>query len=224
MLALKFQLELAVEDDEPERFIKSIDGTIYLYTSGDRKVKAGNFSVIVIDVESAVNERESVFDVFDYSSKTIDYFSLYTPNLDFKPKVVKALDGDDRWAPGMLILDRLEVLPRFRGQVIGLRVLRWLRMQFSMGCGIVVMKPFPLQFEGGSPEENKNKPGFVRLRLDLFDTHFDRARKKLRLYYGKAGFTVVAGTPYMVADPMRPPPSLKEMGIDRWAPIRISRG
>lgn len=224
MLALKFQLELAVEDDEPARFIKFIDGTIYLYTDGERKVKAGNFSVIIIDVESAVNERESVFDVFDFSSKTLDYFSLYAPDLDFKPKVLKALGGEDRWAPGMLILDRLEVLPKFRGQAVGLRVLRWLRMQFSMGCGILVMKPYPLQFEGGTPEENRSKESFVRLRLDLFGTDFQRALKKLRVYYGRAGFAVVAGTPYMVADPMRAAPSLEEMGIDPWASIRISRG
>lgn len=224
MLALKFHLELAVEDDEPARFIKFIDGTIYLYVNGERKVKAGNFSVIIMDVVAAVNERESVFDVFDFSSKTIDYFSLYAPGLEFKPKVLKALGGGDRWEPGMLILDRLEVLPGFRRQAVGLRVLRWLRIQFSMGCGVVVMKPFPLQFEGGTPEENKGKPDFVRLRLDLFDTDFHRARRKLRDYYGRAGFVVVAGTSYMVADPMRQAPTLEEMGIDRWASIRITRG
>ncbi|WP_185878854.1 hypothetical protein [Variovorax sp. MHTC-1] len=54
MLALKFQLELAVEDEEPERFIKFIDGTIYLYTSGDRKVKASTRSVCQVAEANAL--------------------------------------------------------------------------------------------------------------------------------------------------------------------------
>jgi hypothetical protein len=89
----------------------------------------------VIDVESAVNERESTFDIFDHSSHTIDYYDFYTPNMDFKPKVLSALRGGDRWAPNMLVLDRLELLPKYGGQGTGLRVLRWLHFHFAVGCG-----------------------------------------------------------------------------------------
>ena len=123
-----------MDDREPGRFVKEIRGSVHNQVDDVRTVKIGSFFVIVIDVESAVNERESTFDIFDYSSRTIDYYDLYTPDMDFKPKVLAALRGGERWAPNMLVLDRLEILPKYRGQGAGLRVLRCLQFHFGMGC------------------------------------------------------------------------------------------
>lgn len=207
-LALRCEQSMLVDDEEPSRYVKTISGTIkVLGDDGDGETDAGTFRVFIVDAESAINDHEPVFDVFDTFSATAAYFELYTPNMDFKPKVVRALGGDDRWGPGMLILDRLEILPAYRGQAIGLRVLRWLCLQFSMGCGIIAMKPFPLQFEGGVPAKNKQKDSFQTLRLDTFSSNLSVATKKLRRYYGRLGFVSVPRTPFMVADPMRPTPT-----------------
>lgn len=213
-LSLQYSHNTLVDDREPGRFVKEIDGVILNQIDDVRTVRIGRFSVMVIDVESAVNERESTFDIFDYSSRTIDYYSLYTPDMDFRPKVLAALQGGERWAPNMLVLERLEILPKYRGQGAGLRVLRWLHFHFGMGCGIVVMKPYPLQFEGGEPHENANETTFKRLRLGAFTAEFEPARKKLRDYYGRLGFRLVKGTEYMVADPFFAVRSLEEIGLN----------
>jgi hypothetical protein len=213
-LLLKYSHETLVDDREPGRFVKKIKGSIVNQVDDVKTVKIGQFSVIVIDVESAVNERESTFEIFDYSSRTIDYYDFYTPDMDFKPKVLAALPAGERWAPNMLVLERLEILPKYRGQGAGLRVLRWLHFHFGMGCGIVVMKPYPLQFEGGQPHENVDDPMFKRLRLGTFTTDFEPARKKLRDYYGRLGFKLVKGTEYMVADPFFAVRSLEEIGLE----------
>ncbi|MDQ0024336.1 GNAT superfamily N-acetyltransferase [Variovorax paradoxus] len=210
-LSIEFKHEFVVDDREPSRYVKDIEGSVYVHYENS-KVKAGRFAVFVIDAEAAVNEQEDVFDCFDHSERTVDYFDLYLPHLDFKPKVVKLLTGGERWAPNILILDRLEILPRFRGRGVGLRTLRWLQFQFGTGCGIVAMKPFPLQFEGGKPSENAGKASFVKLGLDSFDNNFDRALGKLRAYYAKLGFVRVPGTPFMVADPMMKLPDLGHNG------------
>lgn len=201
-LSLRFSQELLVDDEEPSRFVKDISGTVFAAVDDDadgyKDVEAGKFAVFVIDLEAAVNEKESAFDIFDVSSKTIGYFDLYTDDLAFKPEVLKAMRGHERWAPNILILDRLELLPEWRRRGLGLRTLRWLQFHFSTGCGIVAMKPFPLQFEGGyKPEEA------ARLQLEEYGTDEVGAFRKLRKHYGKLGFGQVPGTPLMVADPYR---------------------
>ncbi|SEF19487.1 hypothetical protein ABL840_05125 [Variovorax sp. NFACC27] len=200
MLVLEYNHSTLVSDPEPNRFHKCIDGRVQLRDDDDAATAIGRFSVIVIDVESAVNEREDMFDVFDCSSRTVDYFSLYTDDMEFVPKVTKVLKGGERWAPNMLVLDRLEIFPKYRRNRYGLHVLRWLQFHFGIGCGIVVMKPFPLQFESGMKTERGQKD-FAKLRLGEFTDNKAAALRKLRTYYGQAGFVRVQGTEYMVADP-----------------------
>lgn len=214
MLLLEYNQSLLVDDREPNSFHKYIEGAIRLSSFEGSKVRLGSFSIIVIDVEAAVNAKVGMFDVFDCCSRTVDYFDLYTGDMDFAPNVIEALGGEDRWTPNMLLLERLEILPKYRGRGIGLRVLRWLQFHFSTGCGIVAMKPYPLQFEGGTPEENKDKPDFVKMGWGQFSADFDVSLNKLHQYYGRMAFNVVPGTPFMVADPMRPLPTLKMLGLE----------
>ena len=220
MIELQLRHDFLVEDEEPGRFIKNFRGAVYVYISDTRKVKAGEFSIYVVDVESAYNERESVFQIFDSESALIGYYSLYEEDHAFKPEVMKAINDDSRWAPNILIFDRLEIYPKFRKQGLGLRVLRWLLMQFGMGCGLVAMKPYPLQFENGTPAENRSKDAFIKLNLGEFDANFKRAKKKLEAHYAKLGFQRVRGMEYMVADPLRVAPSVASLGADPDAPVR----
>lgn len=214
MLLLEYNQSILVDDQEPNSFHKYIEGAIRLSSFEGTKVRVGAFSIIVIDVEAAVNAKVGMFDVFDCDARTVDYFDLYTGDMDFAPSVIEALGGEDRWTPNILILERLEMLPKYRGRGIGLRVLRWLQFHFSTGCGIVAMKPYPLQFEGGTPEENKDKPGFVKMGWGQFSADFEVSLNKLHQYYGRLGFNAVPGTPFMVADPMRPLPALEMLGVE----------
>ncbi|WP_288253747.1 hypothetical protein [uncultured Hydrogenophaga sp.] len=197
---LEYRQEVMADDEEPSRYIQTLEGHVVLDFENHRE-RVGRFRVFVIDVESAVNDEESVFDIFDSYSETMGYWSLYQDGLEFRPKVVKVLPGGERWRPNMLILDRMEVVPKYRGKGIGLCALNCLQRRYSIGCGIIAMKPFPLQFEGGLPEENAAKEDFIAMGLGAFDRDFKRATAKLRRYYGRLGFVRVPGTEYMVADP-----------------------
>jgi hypothetical protein len=174
----------------------------------DLRTIVGQFSVIIIDVVAAINEQECMFDVFDCSSRTVDYFSLYDEDMDYLPKVVKVLRGGERWSPNMLILDRLEILPEHRGKRYGLHALRWMQFHFGTGCGIVAMKPYPLQFEGRTRHES-NQEAFAKMKLGEFTDKKEAAFRKLRSYYRQAGFVRVQGTEFMVSDPEMKLPDLK---------------
>ncbi|MBT9462530.1 hypothetical protein [Hydrogenophaga sp.] len=204
---LEFSHELLVDDDEPSRYVKEIEGVVWVYR-GSRKHRAGRFSIFIINVERALANDESVFDIFDYASTTMGYLLLYGDDGEYAPEVTAILPGGERWSPNLLILDRLEVLPKYRGYGIGLRVLRCLQEQFSMGCGLVAMKPFPLQFEGGDPAEKEGDPKFVTMGLGDFDRNQGRATARLCRYYAQLGFIGVPGTDFMISDPLMDLPPL----------------
>jgi len=210
VLVLEYRHASLVDDREPNRFHRCVDGELQLCADDDYddRTCVGKFSVILIDVEAAINEQEDMFDVFDCSSRTVDYFSLYGDNMEFVPKVTKVLKGGERWSPNMLILDRLEIFPDYRGRRYGLRALRWMQFHFSTGCGIVAMKPFPLQFEGGA-KSGDGKEAFDKLKLADFTDKKDAATRKLRTYYRQAGFVSVPGTEFMIGDPQMSLPALK---------------
>lgn len=200
---------LSVDDSKYARYIKRIEGGIWIQHE-IRRTRAGTFRIFIVDAERAYNDGVDVFTVFDMHGETVNYFRLYGDDLEFLPAVIKLLPGGERFAPGMLILDRLEILLKYRGHGIGLRVLRALQFQFSMGCGIVAMNPYPLQFEGGTPRENVGQQAFIAQRLDTFPTNFKKSLASLTRYYGRLGFKKVPGLEYMVADPYVRTPDLDD--------------
>jgi hypothetical protein len=101
--------------------------------------------------------------------------------------VLKALGDMDRWAPNMLILDRLESSP---GLGAGSSVFECPMAADPVLNGVWrrTDEAFPAPVRGGKPAENKDKPNFVKLDLSQFDDKFEPAVKKLRRYYARLGF------------------------------------
>ena len=205
--------DVFIGDDEPSRFIHQLDGRIELYVDHDTKRQAiGNFSALVVDVESAINERVHPFDVFDSHSTTAPYYRpLFLERswsgADFRTSVLKAVYGEDEpWRPNVLILDRVTVFPEHRGNGAGLLAIRGLIERFRMGVGLIVMTPFPLQFEA-EPHSQEDLDERSRLGLDKFGIGYDKAMAKLRGYYATLGFRTIPRTRLMglAADRKLPP-------------------
>ena len=195
--------DVLIGDVEPSRFIHQLEGRIELSLHDDSKRLAiGKFSALVVDVESAINERVHPFDVFDSHSTTAPYYRpLFLERswsgADFRTPVVKAVYGEDEpWRPNLLILDRVTVFPEHRGNGVGLLAIRGLIERFRMGVGLVVMIPFPLQFEA-DPVTSEAREERSRLGLDQFKLGYDRAMAKLRSYYATLGFRTIPRTRLM---------------------------
>ena len=195
------ETEILVGDEEPSRFIHQSDGCIEVSAGGATPVFVGSFSSLVIDVESVITEGVHPFDVFDTFSKTAPYYqSLYLQRswsgADFRKTVFKAVFGDESaWRPNLLILDRLEVFPEHRGHQVGIAALRGLIERFRMGTGLIVMKPYPLQFES-EPVRPEDIEYRKQLGLDNFRMGF-KPLAKLRGYYSSLGFRLIPRTSLM---------------------------
>lgn len=214
MLFLEYSHTTLVDDQEPNRYHKCIDGRVRLVDDddSDQRTTIGQFSIIVIDVESAMNEGERMFDVFDCDGRTVDYFSLYDDEeMGFVPEVTKVLKGGERWSPNMLVLDHLEILPAYRGNGYGLQALRWMQFHFGTGCGIVALVPFPMQFAGWELDDERDKKTFAKMKLGTFSNNRPVAFQRLRAYFARAGFVRVPGTDYMISDPLMKLPSIRSL-------------
>jgi len=109
----------------------------------------------------------------------------------------------------VLILDRLEILPKFRGKCAGLAVMAEMIRRFSPGAALVAIKPFPLQFEPAPSSDDEKK---WRRDLGLAELPEGKriATKKLFDYYSRLGFLRLGRTPFMVRGSGRPLPSFRE--------------
>jgi hypothetical protein len=213
MLILEYIHRTLVDDREPNRYHKCIDGKVQLCKDEDeyQQKTIGHFSIIIIDAESAVNEGDSMFDLLDCDGRTADFFGIYGDDLEFAPEVTKALKGGERWSPNMLIIDHLRILPKYRGNGYGLETLRWLQFHFSTGCGLVAMIPFPMQLASWDLEDAEDKRTFTKLKLGTFSNNRAVAFQRLRAYFARAGFVRVPGTDFMVSDPKMRLPSLRSL-------------
>ena len=154
-----------------------------------------------------------VFDIFDaHSDSTADYYdSLFDPDTVGFGENLQQLFNYEIFEQGVLIIDRLELLPNYRGQNLGLIIMRGLMQRFSLGAGVVAIKPFPLQFEH-EPSTEREDRWRNELQLSNFTKSERTATQKLRRYYRKLGFVGMQGTPFMFRSTTRRLPTIEELG------------
>ena len=150
-----------------------------------------------MDVVQAVSHGFSVYDVLDTYGHTEAYFdTLFGQNdPDFNEQLLDVFDHEVS-ARNLLILDRLEILPNYRGCKMGLSIIRHQIARFSAGAGVVAIKPFPLQFESSSNETDE-KNWRADMMLDKLSGSVRSATEKLCDYYVQLGFRRIARTPFL---------------------------
>ncbi len=191
-------LEFFLTTDDPLDYIYPIGGRI-LKIDDENEVLVGKFRLLYTDVASAVNEGfTDVFEILDaHSGTAADYYgsTFASSGMDFSEDLRQLLD-DDLFESNLLIFDRLELLPDYRGQNLGVAIMRRLIQRFSAGVGVVAIKPFPLQFESSIPAEDED--GWHKeMQLSSFQDPERDAVRKLKNHYSKLGFVEMKGTPHM---------------------------
>lgn len=176
---------------------------------GHRDRIAGRFRLYYADFELARNHGTSAVEVLDAYQHTLEYARaiLDRNRAPFSSRLQKLL-GDEIWNFNLLILDRLEILPKYRGRWAGLMVLIALIERFGSGAGVVGMKPFPLQFE---PNQSNDPSWAKRLELRNLSSDHRMSERKLKQYYSKLGFVEMKSTPFMVWNTSWALPSIEQV-------------
>ena len=199
-LCLRWREEFVGQfDDEPNTFIYEVNGNIVAIDGMDDPV-AGWFALTYVDIDGAVDAGAPLFLLMDAKSQSLHEYSIalldpYT--YYFNRRVQKAVGSSVEFGGNLLILDRLELLPRYRGKGKSLTLIREMIRRFHHGAEVVAIKPFPLQLEVGSNDEVR----WRALELDAMSKDESAATRKLVQHYSKCGFRKVAKTPYMALSP-----------------------
>lgn len=77
---------------------------------------------------------------------------------------------------------RLVLIPQHRGYCVGLVAMKVLIEQFRAGCGLVLIKPFPLKFEGDGPSDDEWPPK-AAFQLDWYSQSMRIVLAKLKPHY-----------------------------------------
>ena len=107
---------------------------------------AGKCKFIHVDIETS---DETPNYILDAVSETSPFVALYNPIAhDFSDQLTSAIeDGCEYISRNLLVIDRLEVLPEYRGCGLARVMLEDAIRLFSRRIDIVALKAFPLQFE-----------------------------------------------------------------------------
>lgn len=188
--------ESFLEDDDPSHYAHSTYGTVIGVDKDDNEALAGKFCLHYLDICAAVNASASVFDIFDCRASTLDFYGAIFAgdSLTVSAKLNRLFNFEPAWG-NVLILDRLEILPAFRGNNLGLIVMRRLIERFGAGAAYVAIKPFPLQ--GEYHHRDVVDEWADRLQLGKFEENLRRSTAKLRRHYARLGFKALKGKPFM---------------------------
>jgi hypothetical protein len=215
---LEFRSSAPLSNNE-EQYLITIEGSILYYPDDDEtldddeSVRAGKLKAYYVDLDGARNDGYEPFDILDMEASTAEFYPVLFDNKtkDFKESLCE-LTGTDFLDSNLLILDRVEVLPAYRGVGLGLASIYRCMQRYQYGCGIIALKCFPLQFECHSPENDEWKSN---MNLPKFESNEKAARKKLASYYGHLGFERVKRSEIMVLSPIMRQPNFSELNLGR---------
>lgn len=215
MLEVIFQLAAPLTESEPSReFIQVINGEI---RDSESNTTVGRINSSLVQVGRVADVGADLFEVMDGQSSEMGGYhaALFTPNdWDYKDSIRRRFP--DILSLDLLIIEHAEIQPAFRKRGLGLLAASRTIDVFGGNCGLVAMKPFPLQFRnyvdpGWRPPDGIGDPKAA----------FRAAREKLRRHWARAGFKRVNGTDYWALCPGRKRPSLSTIAaaIEETCPL-----
>jgi len=159
-------------NSDPEHYLVEINFKI-IGLSEEEEITLGEGHATQVRINQALEEHASLYEIFDVDQELTDTArSIFDTGFDdYHASVIKGFE-DNFFPEDVLVVRRMTLSPQFRGQKIGLSVLHRIIMDLGHGCGLVVIKPYPLM-------------GPVRVGCE-----------KLRKYWAQLGFERVGKSNY----------------------------
>ncbi len=202
MCILDYSYSSYLWDDE-YRYIYPIDVQIWEYAEDDEsRIDIGTGRCIYLDVERAIKDEEASPDYFlDVDPGSAAYMGVIyeSDGFEFNEQILDLLPNSIL-SQNLLIIDRLEILPKFRGKKLSVKIIKEMVIRLGKGAGIAALIPYPLQFEDRDTIR-KLSATYADLDLQSFTGSQEFCTNKLSKLYLQAGFTPLEGTDLMVMCP-----------------------
>lgn len=148
-----------------------------------------DFKLIYLDVAQQEGfDIEELFDTYEYTYRHGQSFYDFNKGT-FKKPLLKTFPDLEFSSENICIIETIGVIPKFRGKGLGAKAFKDIIWNFSRGCDLFIIQPFPLQFE--HPENGSQL--FPRLALDDLAKDERKATLSLSEYYQSWGFQKITG-------------------------------
>jgi hypothetical protein len=205
MFEISFQLFASIGSSEAAReFVHAIAGDI---RETESAVVVGRISALLVQVGRIADAGENLFEVMDDASSELGKYHIAlfkSDDCEYKDSIRQQFG--DVFGLDLLVLNHIDIVPTFRGRGLGLLVVSRTIDIFGENCGLVAMKPFPLQFANYLDAE-WHAPEGIKDPKAAFQT----AVGKLRRHWARAGFRRINETDYCALSPARKRPALKRV-------------
>lgn len=200
-------------EDEIDTYFTRITGKIICGDLNiEQECEVGKIEAFYLDLVGAWSDGYPTEAVFDLDQETYDHFSrLFDPVTEEVQKDVLDSFGPDILGDNWLVLNRLEILPRFRGKKLGLAAMHRTIQQYAKNCAFVALEVAPLQL--GERTTNSEKQRAAEMQFHLFTQDKAIAAQRLKDHYSIVGFKEVPNSNIMLLNPTYQQPTLKEIGF-----------
>lgn len=173
------------------RFVKEHQMRIVLMKDdSSNNLEIGKMTFLMIHMDQLIES-------FHHHGQLLDAHSEYLAR-----HIFKIFDGDKEEFNDIILdhyhgdlprlnicfIQKLQILPKYRGYQIGAKAIKDLVFHYAAGCGLFVVQPYPLQFET-SEQIKANKA----LELEKYTDDEEMAGYKLVAYYQRMGFELIQG-------------------------------
>lgn len=178
---IEYKLSSSYTDD-PEDYIKEINGKVSILTDDYKQKTAARCRYFFINLEDSSYPPYYILDILGELEPFVDLYDNETSF--FCEKLLKNFKHE-LWHSNLLIIDRLEILPKYRGRGLGKTMIEDAIKLFSNKADIVALKAFPLQLE---VESNDMSTWQRLMKFDRLEQDSKKAIKQLRQFYKSLGF------------------------------------
>jgi GNAT superfamily N-acetyltransferase len=171
---------------------------------GENNQKIGRGYISLIHFSLAMDEGyplEYVMDASDSILKMSEELFDMGEEVDYMDKITEYYDGLLPVNFDVCFIERLELLPDYRGKGLGRWVIKNILERFYGSCGLVVAHAFPVQHEEGPPRRGEEMKWEESMQYQLMEQDPEMARYQLYHFYQKLGFTNPFGEDYFIIRP-----------------------
>ena len=191
-LRLNYSLSSSTGNIEEERYINKYNIEVYeIQIDKNDKESAsliGKVNVKLFLWELCIEDNYWVDDLFSQ----LDHNELggllfdYDTN-SFKKEWQEKID--ESFNSNILYLDRIEILPEYRGKGYGKLITKDILLRLNSSYGIAILKAFPLQLEVSHPNSSKQDSEWnTKMNFKQMEQDSNIAKKQLYNFYKKMGF------------------------------------
>lgn len=180
------------------KYLTEVEGDIHSCDDDGNEYFTGKVKYYIIDADGAMEDGITPEYVLDILSNTAHFMGdIYDRNGCFFKRKIRNLFDTEPFSSNFLILDRVEILPPFRGMCFFNTILDDGIRHFGKNVDLIALKVFPLQFEITSRDDETIR-WHERMEMSKLIRQEKPAFKKLERYYKKFGFTKISDTGSMV--------------------------